>query len=157
MKITMLSLCGVLFALSACGGGDGDEGSNASSPSEEPTSAAPNALEATYEPCLNDLMGNLIGEFGTDAQPAGDFFTLEDDGTALLVDPPEEAGAAPLVYDAVKCVLDATGAPAVVEQRLGATVPTGERQSETWDNITFDWSATRDGSIPELTASFVIS
>ena len=155
MKRSLLAvIAATVLGLTGCGGDD-DGGSDDSTTEENSTA---DGLRDAYEKCSETLRSELTAEFGADSTPLDEVFRLEDseESPTILVNPPTGSLATPFIYDAVVCVLDETGAPATVEQKLGASNAMSGPQSETYDGITFDWSVGSQLGSATLTASFAL-
>lgn len=153
LAVLMLGL-----GVAGCGGDDGDSAADdEASPTPEPVT-----LAKPFEVCSTALGQRLEAEVGFEVQPVDEVFNIADEDRTVLIGPPGEPIAQPAVNDAVRCMLRATGAPASVEQRLGATNAAAGPQMEIWDldgtMLKFDWVVTTlpFSDDPTVTASFAV-
>lgn len=116
--------------LAACGGGTDDK----------PAAPETPVLEQAYEPCRQQVEDTLAG-MKTDTV-AGDIIRLEDDGTTVIVSTPEPGGdiASSLALDTARCVLDQTGAPATISEKMGTASALSGPGKDSYEGISAEWS-----------------
>ncbi|WP_162794463.1 hypothetical protein [Nocardioides houyundeii] len=95
-----LTIVSVAF-LASCGS-ESNESAGANSDSDSTS-----VLEEAYAYCSGTLEADLEDEFQEDARPLSKVFSLEDDGTTILVNPATGSLATPFIYEATIC----TGSP----------------------------------------------
>lgn len=114
---------------SSCGGGQ-----------EKPAEPAPPPLQAAFDACHQEIVDELAG-IDTDTQ-AEEFIQLEDDGATLIVNTPDPGGdiLAAMALDTAECVLEETGAPASIADKMGNTSALSGPADDEYDGISVEWS-----------------
>ncbi|MEO5663512.1 MAG: hypothetical protein ABIR39_09515 [Nocardioides sp.] len=131
MRFRHIVLTAALLPLLAACGGDTDE---------KPAAPETPVLEQAYEPCRQQAEDTLA-EIKTDTV-ADDIIRLEDDGTTVIVSTPEPGGdiASGLALDTARCVLDETGAPATISEKMGTASAMSGPGEDSYDGISAEWS-----------------
>lgn len=129
------------LGLAGCGGSD----------SEESKASKPSVLEAAYSTCVDD-MGTLSAEdspTGTSISPK-DLMSLGDDGESITISNESSATGGfgdTLTAAAVSCLIGETDAPDSLGSEIEQTSAMMGRQSESWDDLTLEWSYHPDSGL----------
>lgn len=143
MKRSLALVPVLLFALAACGDGDGAE-AKAGGPAEQ---SGP-SLRSTYDACISSVQQDL-----TDAEVGGEatsteLLDLAEDGASLQVsNGTGHEGLAFLTAVAVSCVLDELGAPSSVSAKMDQTRALDGTQSDEWGGFEVSWTYHPDNGL----------